>query len=290
MSACLEATPTPKQKSWKRWTARQLRNLAVLYLVVLAVLLFLENKLIFRPVLASDDWLSPPNALVQDVELQTADGTRIHGWWCPVPGWRPEQGALLYCHGNAGNLSWRAQAIAHWQKEMNQSIFIFDYPGFGRSEGKPFEEGLYRDARAAYGWWEASRGRSGEKLVLLGESLGGAVATELATRAPVAGLIVQSSFTSARDMARTMLPLGLLQPLAGVRFDSAARISNLRCPKLVIHGDRDEIIPFRLGRRLFELAAPPKDFYVVGGAGHNDLPWVGGAEYVRRIARFLEAL
>ena len=84
--------------------ARQLRNLALLYLTVLLVLLFLENKLIFRPVLASEDWESPPNALVQDIKLQVADGTRIHGWWCPVPGWQPQQGAMLYCHGNAGNL------------------------------------------------------------------------------------------------------------------------------------------------------------------------------------------
>jgi len=262
---------------------------AISALIVVSIVMtphLLERMFVYFPTRPLDADPSLAGLPFEDVWLRTEDGLRLHGWFVPREGARA---TLLVLHGNAGNIGHRVAWI-EMLRGASAHVLIFDYRGFGRSEGKPFEEGLYRDARAAYGWWEAARGGSGEKLVLLGESIGGAVATELATRAPVAGLIVQSSFTSARDMARTMLPLGLLQPLAGVRFDSAARISNLRCPKLVIHGDRDEIIPFRLGRRLFELAAPPKDFYVVVGAGHNDLPWVGGAEYVRRIARFLEAL
>lgn len=261
---------------------------AISALIVVSIVMtphLLERMFVYFPIRQLDADPSLAGLPFEDVWLRTEDGLRLHGWFVPREGARV---TLLVLHGNAGNIGHRVAWI-EMVRGASAHVLIFDYRGFGRSEGKPFEEGLYRDARAAYGWWEAARGRSGEKLVLLGESLGGAVATELATRAPVAGLIVQSSFTSARDMARTMLPLGLLQPLAGVRFDSAARISNLRCPKLVIHGDRDEIVPFRLGRRLFELAAPPKEFYTVAGAGHNDLPWVGGAEYIRRIARFLDS-
>ena len=124
----------------------------------------------------------------------------------------------------------------------------------------------------------------------MGESLGGVVAVDLAARAPVAGLILQSTFTTAWDMAKTLLPVGLLQPLAGVHFDSAGKIAGIACPKLFIHGDRDEIVPFRLGQKLYELAPPPKDFYRVRGASHNDLPWVAGPEYVTRIRAFLDAL
>jgi len=270
LSACLEATPTPRQQSWKRWIARQLRNLALLYLVVLVVLLFLENKLIFRPVLASEDWESPPNALVQDVELRIADGTRIHGWWCPVPGWRPEQGALLYCHGNAGNLSWRAQAIAHWQKEMNQSIFIFDYPGFGRSEGRPSEAACYAAGDAAYDWLVQSQHVSPDRLLLYGKSLDGGVAVDLASRRPHEALILVKTFTSMPDEAQNVCPLMPARWLIRTQFDNLAKIKKCLRPVFVAHGTADSLIPFVFGQRLFEAANSPKRFCSMAGVDHND--------------------
>jgi fermentation-respiration switch protein FrsA (DUF1100 family) len=174
--------------------------------------------------------------------------------------------------------------------ELNCHVFIIDYRGYGKSEGSPFEEGLYRDARAAYQWWVRERSASGESLVLMGESLGGSVAVDLAARVNPSGLILQSTFTSAWDMAKTMFPLGLLQPFTSVRFDSIAKLGKIRCPKLVIHGDRDEIVPFRLGRKLYDAALPPKSFYQVPGAGHNDLISAAGPEYLNRLKDFLSQL
>jgi fermentation-respiration switch protein FrsA (DUF1100 family) len=125
---------------------------------------------------------------------------------------------------------------------------------------------------------------------LIGESLGGAVAIDLASRVPVGGIVLQSTFTTAWDMAKTIMPVGLLQPLTGVRFDSAAKIQEVSCPKLFIHGDSDEIVPFRLGKKLYELSPPPKVFYTVPGAGHNDLILVAGSEYSRRLQAFLSGI
>ncbi len=243
----------------------------------------LERFFIYYP--TRHIWVDPGkiNLDYQDLFILTEDGVRLNGWFVTCNG---AQNTLLIFHGNAGNISDRLPWIELLNK-LGANVLIVDYRGFGRSEGSPFEEGLYRDARATYDWWARERKGMGENLILLGESLGGAVAVDLATRVSPAGLILQSTFTSAWDMAKTMFPLGLLQPLAGVRFDSAAKIGEIECPKLIIHGNRDEIVPFRLGKRLFEMAPQPKTFYEVPGAGHNDLLWVSGEDYSRHLRLFL---
>jgi uncharacterized protein len=218
-----------------------------------------------------------------DVHATTRDGVSVHGWFVPQAGARH---TLLIFHGNAGNISHRL----HWMQmlhELGVHVMIIDYRGYGRSEGRPFEKGLYFDARAAYDWWLKERAADKSKLILVGESLGGAVCIDLAAEVPVDGIIIQSTFTNAWDMAKTMMPLGLLQPLTGARFDSAAKIGKIRCPKLFIHGDQDEIVPFRLSRMLYEMAPPPKTFYSVPGAGHNDLLWVAGPAYLQQLRTFL---
>ncbi len=222
----------------------------------------------------------------QDVFLVTDDRVKIHGWFVPCEG---AAGTLLIFHGNAGNIGDRVPWIEMLHK-LGVNVFIIDYRGYGKSEGEPFEEGLYQDARAAGDWWVKERQSRGEKLILFGESLGGAVAVRLAAEVFPAGIILQSTFTSAWDMAKTMMPLGLLQPLINVHFDSVKTIAQVACPKLMIHGDRDEIVPFRLGKRLFEAAPPPKSFYVVPGAGHNDLLWIAGSEYSRQLKMFLSRI
>ncbi len=222
----------------------------------------------------------------QDIHLVTEDGIKLHGWFVPCEG---AQSTLLIFHGNGGNISHRLPWI-EMLHPLGVHVFIIDYRGFGRSEGTPFEEGLYRDARAAYNWWVRERQPRGEKLILVGESLGGAVAVHLGAQVPAAGLILQSTFTSARDMAKTMFPLGLLLPLTGLRFDSQKEIAKIACPKLLIHGTRDEIVPFRLGKTLYEIAPPPKSFYLVPEAGHNDLLWVAGSEYSRQLKSFLSGI
>jgi fermentation-respiration switch protein FrsA (DUF1100 family) len=222
----------------------------------------------------------------QDIYLKTKDNVTLHGWFIPYEG---AACTLLIFHGNGGNIGDRVA----WLKILNDlgvHILIIDYRGYGKSEGEPHEAGLYLDALAAWDWWTAERKPSGEKIVLFGESLGGAVAVHLAADFPVTGLVLQSTFTSARDMAKTMFPIGLLQPLMNVHFNSAEKIARISCAKLFIHGTRDEIVPFRLGERLFELASDPKSFYVVPDAGHNDLPIVAGSEYARQLKTFLAGI
>jgi len=246
----------------------------------------LERWFVYYPMTRMDSDPSRIGLSYQDVNATTEDGIRIHGWFVPRQSARI---TVLILHGNAGNISHRLGWI-QLLHELEAHVMIIDYRGYGRSEGKPFEKGLYRDARAAYEWWARERASDHSKLVLIGESLGGAVAVDLAAAVPVDGIVLQSTFTTAWDMAKTLMPVGLLQPLTGARFDSAGKIRKIRCPKLFIHGNRDEIVPFRLGRRLYEEAPPPKEFYEVAGAGHNDLLWVAGPEYPTRLRNFLDGV
>ncbi len=263
--------------------------LTVIVIAVIVVTMnpqILERRFVYYP---SREVVGDPSVIglaYQDVFLTTTDGIRLHGWYVPHA---EADTTLLIFHGNAGNIGHRLAWIEMLHR-LRVGVWIFDYRGYGKSEGKPFEKGVYRDAEAAYQWWHRGPGASGQKIVLVGESLGGAVAVHLASKAAVDGLVLQSTFTSARDMAKTIFFLGLLQPLVGVHFDSAAIIGSIRCPKLIIHGDRDEIVPYWMGRKLFDLASEPKQFYEVAGAGHNDLIWTGGAEYIKRLGDFLKTL
>jgi fermentation-respiration switch protein FrsA (DUF1100 family) len=278
--------------SWIKATGRFLLRhwLIPAFLIAVALLAMttnvLERMFVYYPI---GQLVETPSALgleFRDVCLLTEDGVRLHGWFVPRSG---AAFTFLIFHGNGGNISHRLGWI-QMLRELSAHVLIIDYRGYGKSEGKPQEKGLYRDALAAYRWLSSERSADKSRLILLGESLGGAVAVELAGRVPVDGLVLQSTFTSAWDMAKTIMPVGLLQPLTGVRFDSASIIPAIRCPKLFIHGTRDDIVPFRLGKKLFELAAPPKDFYEVPGAGHNDLLGMSGNEYVRRMRAFLDSI
>jgi uncharacterized protein len=222
----------------------------------------------------------------QDISLITEDGVRLHGWFIPCEGARR---TVLIFHGNAGNIGDRLFYVEIFH-QLDAHVFMVDYRGYGKSEGKPFEEGLYRDARTAYRWWAKERQPAGERLILFGESLGGAVAVNLAARVAPAGLILQSTFTSAKDMAKTSFLLRLLFPLANVRFDSANDIARIACPKLIIHGKRDDMVPYRFGESLYKQMTPPKTFYAVPEAGHNDLLWIAGEEYGRQLKTFLSGI
>ncbi|MEX2262532.1 MAG: alpha/beta hydrolase [Bryobacteraceae bacterium] len=208
----------------------------------------------------------------QDVWLQSEDGIRLHAWWIEVPGARL---ATLFLHGNAGNLSHRLRRIAEITA-AGSSLLLLDYRGFGKSEGRPSESGLYRDADAGYRHLIA-RGYKPERIVVHGESLGTAVAVDLAVRMPCAGLILESPFSSAGAVAAGVLPV--LGPLVVRTFDSIGKIGRVRAPLLIVHGDRDEVIPLELGRALFDAAREPKQWIAVKGAGHNDLVEAAGTAY-----------
>ncbi len=218
------------------------------------------DRLVFFP---SPDVGEPPRG-ASELWLRAADGPRLHAWYIQPPG---STATLLWSHGNGGNIADRADVLLAFAAR-GLGVLAYDYRGYGRSEGTPTEAGVYLDAEAAY---DALRQRdvAASRLVCFGESLGGAVSIHLATRRPCAAVAVVSAFTNLHDVAR--VHYGPFAMLAGDRFDSSARIASLSVPFFAVHGDRDEIIPFDLGERLFALAREPKTFLRVRGAGHNDI-------------------
>jgi uncharacterized protein len=239
----------------------------------------LLNRLLYFP---SRTVVSPPPSAglaIADVTIATEDGERLHAWW--VPARAPSLGHVLLCHGNAGNVGDRLTHI-ELLSGAGFDVLAFDYRGYGRSTGRPTEEGLYRDARAAHDALLSRHGVERARLLYLGESLGGAVALALAVEQPPAGLILQSAFSSVRDMAR--VHYALIPPaLVPDAYPSIRLIGRLAAPLLVLHGEQDEIVPLMHAEALAAAALSPKRMHVFAGAGHNDLLARAGAEWARAI-------
>jgi fermentation-respiration switch protein FrsA (DUF1100 family) len=260
--------------------------LSYAYLGVLLVLLSLENRFLFHPTTAAESWEAPPPGLaVEDVEVTAADGNRVHMWWSQPPGWTPEKGALLYCHGNAGNLSHRGPQLIRFQQALGVATLIFDYPGYGKSGGRPSEAGLYASGEAAYRWLTEKRGVAGEKVILYGGSLGGAVALELATRHPHRAVVTVAAFTSFPDMASLRFPWLPVRWLVRNRLDNLKKIATLDTPAFLAHGTADRLVPFTQGQRLFAAAKGPKRFFPMEGYDHNHTP---GPDFYVELKRFLD--
>jgi uncharacterized protein len=266
------------------------RASAILWLVLLPGLsalsgcLPLEQSLVFQPQkYPAGDW--QPNRLAfEDAWFEAADGTRLHGWFCPA---QNPRAVLLYAHGNAGNLASRAPLVWLLCEKLHVSVLIFDYRGYGRSEGTPTEEGILADARAARRWLAVRTGTREKEVVLLGRSLGGGVMTDLAARDGARGLILENTFTSLPDVVGTHAPFLPAHLLMTMRLDSLGKIGDYHGPLLQTHGEADQVIPFQLGRKLFDAANQPKRFVPVPDGGHNDPP---SREYVRALEEFLAAL
>jgi fermentation-respiration switch protein FrsA (DUF1100 family) len=221
----------------------------------------------------------------RDIELSTADGERLHGWW--IDRRAPARGHVLLCHGNAGNVGDRV-GHAEILTAVGFDVLLFDYRGYGSSSGRPSEEGTYRDARAALAWLLSRPGVDPARVLYLGESLGGAIALDLALAHPPAGLVLLSAFTSVRDMARLHYRA---IPAAAVpdAYPSLRRIAGLRAPLLVLHGEDDMIVPVEHGRALFDAAPDPKRLRVVRGVGHNDIVSAAGHRLAEEIASWAHA-
>jgi fermentation-respiration switch protein FrsA (DUF1100 family) len=224
-------------------------------------------------------WEQQSKLGAEDVWLLASDGVRLHAWWVKA---RQASLATLYLHGNAGNLTHRFLQILEITAG-GSSVLMLDYRGYGKSGASPSENGLYADADAAY-LYLLDHGYSARHIVLQGESLGTAVAVDLASRKECAGVVLEAAFTSGRDVANTVLPL--IGPLVFRGFDSKSKIAKIRAPLLFFHGDRDEIIPLKLGRSLFEAAPKPKWFIEIPEAGHNDLVATAGSSYRERLHEF----
>lgn len=255
------------------------------YLAIIGYYLWIEDSMIFFP-----DWEgrelrhSPADVGLQysDVEFFTEDGTKIHGWF--VPHAKPRV-VLIYCHGNAGNIGLRLAPILRWHT-LGASILIFDYPGFGQSEGQPSEQGTYASARAAWNYLTETQKIPANRVVLFGRSLGGGVAAQLATEVEARGLIMASSFTSVPDVAAEIYWWLPLQSLMTVRYESLQKIGSIHYPVLVMHSPDDEVVPYAHGKRLYENANDPKQFFQMKG-GHNNGPAQSEPGYSQALDRFV---
>lgn len=217
----------------------------------------------------------------EEIRLVAEDGVGLHGWY--VPGRRPV--TVLWCHGNGGNISHRVENLRLLHDRLGAGTLLFDYRGYGESQGVPSEAGTYRDARAFRAWLRRHALRRDEPVVYFGRSLGAAVAAVLAVEDPPAALILETPFTSVQAMANLTLPgAGYL---FRTRYDTLGRMGQVRAPILVLHGDADEVVPFRHGRAVFEAAPDPKAFHRIAGARHNDTFLVGGEAYWEVWERFL---
>jgi uncharacterized protein len=269
------------------WT---IAALLLIYIGLLVLLRIFEPHLIYFP--GPQRALIPPaerlGLPVERVEISTEDSVRLVGWVIPADpnaaGWW-----LLICHGNAGNLS-EFDRPSHYAglRALGLNLLAFDYRGYGESGGMPTEQGLYRDAAAAFRYL-SDRGVSPERIIVFGHSLGSAVAVELVSRVPAAGLILEGAFTSVIDRGQELYPYIPVRWIAGHRFGSLERMVEIRIPKLFLHAADDDVIPLAHGRRLFEAAPEPKTFVELRG-GHGDAFDLDSTRYFGSIAEFLARL
>ena len=255
------------------------------YLCICLLFAAVQGRLVYHPV---RELAATPHDLglaYDEVELTAADGVRLHAWVMRGSASAPW---VLHCHGNAGNLSYHLQSLRPLVR-MGCSVLMFDYRGYGKSEGAPSEEGLYRDAEAAWRYLTEQRHVDPAGIVVYGESLGGGVASWLASRHTPRALVLQSTFTSVPDMGRLLYPWLPIRLLCRHRFASVERVASIACPTLHLHDPRDEVIPYRVGRRLYEVSASssyPRRWLDITG-GHNGGLDAQGPETLRELQAFV---
>lgn len=249
------------------WTA--IRTIIVIvvsvYIIFVIVLWLFQSHLVYFPrreIAMTPDQIKLP---YEDINLKTSDGVKLSGWFIPAENAR---GVILFCHGNAGNISHRLESIRIFNR-LSLDVFIFDYRGYGRSEGRPTEQGTYVDAEAAWRYLLENRQADPTKIIIFGRSLGGAVASWLAKAQTAGALIVESAFTSVPDIGAEAYPFLPVKLLSRFNYSTVGYIHEVRCPVLIVHSRDDELILFNHGRRLFEAANEPKDFLEISGS-HND--------------------
>ncbi|MBN2021875.1 MAG: alpha/beta hydrolase [Pirellulales bacterium] len=271
------------RRRW-RWYVKLPVFLLAALVVILGLAMLFEESLIFFPMRHPGGEWRPEWIVPEDAWFHAADGTALHGWYLPCDNPRA---VILFCHGNAGNVTHRADILRALREWAGASTLVFDYRGYGHSEGRPNEEGVLADARAARTWLAQRAGVAEDRIVLMGESIGGAVAVDLAAADGARGLVLENTFTSIPDVAAFHYPILPVRWLLRTRLDSAGKIGAYRGPLFQSHGDADAIVPFELGRRLFETANEPKQFLRLPGRDHND---AHDQAYYAALADFLKGL
>lgn len=265
-----------------RFMASLLLGLGAVYLVIMLLMFVFQKHLVFHP---SQNIHSTPGDLGQayeNVEIETEDGIQIHGWFMPAEN---DERTIILFHGNAGNIADRVYFLNDL-KELGLNIFIFDYRGFGRSEGSPDEEGLYADGRAAWDYLIEKKGMDPEKIILFGRSLGSAVATKLAVEKKAGALLLDAPFISGPDLGADIYPWLPVRMLMKYEFSNAKRIQNIAIPVLIAHSPADRVIPYSHGRKLFEIANEPKKFVELDG--HHGAGFDERGYYFESIQHFID--
>ncbi len=255
------------------------------YIILAGYLFIFQSRYVYYPKLVLPIPTADPSHVglsFEDISIETCDGLRLSGWFIPKEGAR---GVLLFCHGNAGNMWHRVESIQLFNR-LGLEIFIFDYRGYGKSEGKPTEQGTYRDAEAVWRYIVEERQVDPARVIVFGRSLGGGIAAWLASRHSPGALILESTFTSLSDIAAArywFMPVKLLMRL---KYDTADHLRKANCPILIIHSRDDEEIPFSHGQRLYEIASEPKKSLEIAGT-HNEGFITSGALYEEGLDKFI---
>ena len=257
---------------------------AITYGLLLLLIFLFQARLIYFPNVGRELAATPRDAGLdyEDVQLRSADNVVLNGWWVAA---RDARGAVLILHGNAGNISHRVGYLTMFNR-LQYATLLIDYRGYGKSGGSPSEEGTYRDAEAAWLHLVETRKVNARDIVIVGESLGGAVATWLAAKYPPRALIIASAFTSVPDLGAQIYPWLPVRLLARIRYDNLDRIAKIAAPVLIAHSRDDEIVPFAHGEALFAAAREPKQFLAMRG-GHNDALLFARDEWAAAVAAFL---
>lgn len=258
--------------------------IAFFIIIFLTGIRYIEKHSIYFPM---KEFFTSPETVglpYEEIYFETSDNKLLNSWFIPND---KAKFTLIFCHGNAGNISHRIEKILLLHK-LGLNVFIFDYRGYGKSQGSPCESGLYKDAIAAYNYLTKERGISENDIILYGESIGGAVAIDLAHKVKVRALITEETFTSIRDMVKIAYPF-LPYFIFSSRFNCISKIREVECSKLVIHSIDDEIVPFYLGERLFNAAKPPKKILRIKGS-HNTAFLDSKKQFTEGIESFLDDL
>ena len=269
---------------WRRLLWRIARVAVLAYVGAGVILVIFQSKYVYLPKrdleTTPDEWAMA----YEDVSLTAADGVKLHGWYVRSKAKTSRAGVVLFCHGNAGNISHRIYTIQQlaW---MGVDVFIFDYRGYGKSAGKPSEKGTYLDAEAAWDYLVEQRGLAPEEIVIFGRSLGGSIAAHLAKDRKPAAVVIESTFANITDLAAKMMPLFPVRLMCRFDYDTEEYVRQITSPVLVIHSRDDDMIPFEHGRRVFEAANDPKEFLEITGT-HNEGP-ADSRDYEKPLRRFI---
>ena len=261
--------------------------------IILLIVIFIASSIVFYTKIENFYVFFPQSSFnitpgdlhlnYKEVSFYSQDKEKLHGWFFPTNMGEP---VIVISHGNACNISHMLE-YASLLIEKNLQVFLFDYRGYGKSAGTPSEKGIYMDAQAAYDYLINEEKILPDNIVLFGQSIGAATAIDVAIKNHVRSIIIDGAFTSTKEMSKKIFPMNLISFLLPSNYNNLEKIGHITVPKLIIHGEDDEIVPFSMGKRLFEASRDPKYFYTIKGAGHNDTFVVGGEKYFQDLAYFI---